>query len=118
MARTDIVLYLGETWTIDGIASDKDGNAIDLTDGAIEFRMGSATNRVLKLTSDENPQVDISEGASGSYVITVQDDDDLQTAVPVGNYIYEVVSIKSDGGVTIQNRGMAHVYKSLRSAFP
>lgn len=117
MARKDITLYIGETWTVQGVAGDSAGDPVDLTAGSIEFRMASQEASVLKLISGPDTQVQITDPAAGAYEITVQPDDAKQAVLP-GQYIYEVVSVTAATGVTVQNRGIANVYRSLRKQFP
>jgi hypothetical protein len=114
--RQDIALYIGETWTIDGVVKDCDGAAIDLTGGTIEFRISTPTDLLLKLISPGD--IAIVAGVAGTYSIQLGADDARQIALAAGNYDYEVDAKTLSGAVSVQNTGKLSLRKSLRALFP
>lgn len=112
----DIGFYIGETWTIDGVAMQPDGTPLDLTGGTVEFRVASSASLILKAVSPTD--ITIADGTEGTYTLNIAATDSRMTSLQPGTYTYEIDAINADGGVTVQNTGKIALKSSLRKLFP
>jgi hypothetical protein len=112
-------LWLGTTWTINGLALKPDGSPLDLTGGTVELRIASNAGLIVKLASPND--ILIQPGNGGIYIVTVDPTDARQVAMTPGTYRYEVVVTTISNGATaisVQNVGRVTIHKSLKQAFP
>lgn len=116
MAPKNFPLYIGETWTIDGVAMQADGTPLDLTSGSVEVRI--VQGGALKVKATASPDVVITDAANGKWTFNLAANDSRQASVAAGDCSYEIDAIDASGGVTVQNAGTILLKTSLRKQFP
>lgn len=102
----------GETWVIDCVFLDAEGEALDITGATIEWRVAARPGQAPLVTATtSNGLIDITGATTGLATITVPYASH-SSAVPA-TYLHEARVALSGGEVTVQFRGTLTVYDSI-----
>ena len=109
---------LFEDWEISIACQDGSKAALDLTGGAVRFRLSDLARTVLLLDLTSPDGVAIIDAPAGKAVVEIDKARQQTATIQAGPYRYEIEAVLADGTPSIQAEGQLTVQPSLFAAFP
>ncbi len=112
--KQDLTFVKGKHWILNLIATDGDGDVIDLTSATIKFRVSSLTGTTVDTRQTGGSGISITGATLGTYTVVVTPANQTTASIAGStNYKYEVEITDQNSVVYDQLYGVIKVEPSL-----